>query len=154
MNQTCGWKGNLFHPTGLGKASSLQQNGSLLITNSNETQSQLSALLWSMELMRIALSSAPEAILNNNDIVLLLETFVMEEVTIVDFCSLQFQATQRERGRPSGRLTWQLKSAVKPINMIYKGTNVMTLGTSKADIVAACFNPDSQPEDIAGYWLQ
>jgi hypothetical protein len=107
-----------------------------------------------MELMRIALSSAPEAILNNNDIVLLLETFVMEEVTIVDFCSLQFQATQRERGRPSGRLTWQLKSAVKPINMIYKGTNVMTLGTSKADIVAACFNPDSQPEDIAGYWLQ
>jgi hypothetical protein len=68
-----------------------------------------------MEGIRNASGSAPEAIINKNSIVILLETFLTKEVTIDDFYSFHFRATQREGGCPLRGIICLLKLVVKPV---------------------------------------
>ena len=80
--------------------------------------------------------------MNENDIVILVETFLTEEWHHKEFYGIHALASQGFRGRINGGITCLIKPSFCPFKIILKTNNIVALEIKSIRLIATYFQPD------------
>jgi hypothetical protein len=75
------------------------------------------------------------------DIVILVETFLTEDIPVDNFYAVHSRAKQGARGRPIGGITCLFKPHLQPAHIIYKGENIVVLSMEAVNVIGVHFKP-------------
>lgn len=125
------------------------------VNNNHETQqvSQkttgklLDILLWNVEGIKSIISSAPEDIWRNQDVIIATETFLTEPFSIADYYTAHSYAKPKAVGRPEGGVSLIFKPTIGQLKEIVKEENLVIVKTTDLTIVGMYITYSTSIED-------